>query len=108
MTSVVATAESERVDPRLPAVNVIIIHHHNTFICPSYYSPNTLASTFFYSSPRAMSRRPDPARAAQNQQTIKNLLKLESNKTCADCKRNKRMTTTSILSLVLLQIHDNT
>ncbi|EED23319.1 stromal membrane-associated protein [Talaromyces stipitatus ATCC 10500] len=36
-----------------------------------------------------MSRRPDPARAAQNQQTIKNLLKLESNKTCADCKRNK-------------------
>ncbi|CRG84080.1 putative protein C824,09c [Talaromyces islandicus] len=36
-----------------------------------------------------MSRRPDPARAAQNQQTIKNLLKLEPNKTCADCKRNK-------------------
>ncbi|KAH8704999.1 hypothetical protein BGW36DRAFT_310394 [Talaromyces proteolyticus] len=36
-----------------------------------------------------MSRRPDPTRAAQNQQTIKNLLKLEANKTCADCKRNK-------------------
>lgn len=40
-----------------------------------------------------MSRRvPNPAadRAAQNQQTIKTLLKLEGNKTCADCKRNKR------------------
>ncbi|KAL4803593.1 hypothetical protein BDV18DRAFT_144007 [Aspergillus unguis] len=36
-----------------------------------------------------MSRRPNPAQAAQNQQTIKALLKLESNKTCADCKRNK-------------------
>ncbi|ROT36258.1 ArfGap-domain-containing protein [Sodiomyces alkalinus F11] len=39
-----------------------------------------------------MSRRPpNPAaqRAAQNQQTIKNLLKLEPNKVCADCKRNK-------------------
>src|SRR5437762_5999975 len=28
-------------------------------------------------------------RAAQNQQTIKALLKLEGNKICADCKRNK-------------------
>ena len=40
-----------------------------------------------------MSRRaPNPAadRAAQNTTTIKNLLKLEGNKTCADCKRNKR------------------
>ncbi|POS84795.1 hypothetical protein EPUL_003919 [Erysiphe pulchra] len=39
-----------------------------------------------------MSRRtPNPAaeRAAQNAQTIKSLLKLEGNKTCADCKRNK-------------------
>jgi stromal membrane-associated protein len=39
-----------------------------------------------------MSRRaPNPAaeRAAQNQATIKNLLKLEANKVCADCKRNK-------------------
>ncbi|POR34450.1 Uncharacterized protein TPAR_05387, partial [Tolypocladium paradoxum] len=40
-----------------------------------------------------MSRRaaPNPAaeRAAQNQATIKSLLKLESNKVCADCKRNK-------------------
>ncbi|KAH7040329.1 uncharacterized protein B0I36DRAFT_357642 [Microdochium trichocladiopsis] len=39
-----------------------------------------------------MSRRPpNPAaeRAAQNQQTLKSLLKLETNKTCADCKRNK-------------------
>lgn len=43
-----------------------------------------------------MSRRiPNPAadRAAQNQQTIKTLLKLEGNKSCADCKRNKRMLT---------------
>ncbi|KAF2837496.1 ArfGap-domain-containing protein [Patellaria atrata CBS 101060] len=38
-----------------------------------------------------MSRRPNPAadRAAQNQQTLKTLVKLESNKSCADCKRNK-------------------
>ncbi|KAI0899145.1 ArfGap-domain-containing protein [Annulohypoxylon nitens] len=39
-----------------------------------------------------MSRRPpNPAaeRAAQNSQTIKSLLKLEANKICADCKRNK-------------------
>ncbi|CAK7222983.1 ARF GAP with effector function(s) [Sporothrix curviconia] len=40
-----------------------------------------------------MSRRPAPnptaERAAQNQQTIKSLLKLEPNKVCADCKRNK-------------------
>ncbi|KAI9845544.1 MAG: hypothetical protein M1838_001693 [Thelocarpon superellum] len=39
-----------------------------------------------------MSRRaPNPAadRASQNQQTIKTLLKLEGNKSCADCKRNK-------------------
>ncbi|KAF4976840.1 hypothetical protein FZEAL_6543 [Fusarium zealandicum] len=39
-----------------------------------------------------MSRRaPNPAaeRAAQNQATIKSLLKLESNKVCSDCKRNK-------------------
>ncbi|EFX01120.1 stromal membrane-associated protein [Grosmannia clavigera kw1407] len=39
-----------------------------------------------------MSRRPpNPAadRAAQNTQTIKTLLKLDANKVCADCKRNK-------------------
>lgn len=39
-----------------------------------------------------MSRRaPDPAaeRAARNAQTIKALLKLEGNKNCADCKKNK-------------------
>lgn len=44
------------------------------------------------SDPARMSRRaPNPAaeRAAQNQQTIKTLLKLEGNKSCADCKRNK-------------------
>lgn len=40
-----------------------------------------------------MSRRQvDPAaeRTARNAQTIKSLLKLEGNKSCADCKRNKR------------------
>ncbi len=40
-----------------------------------------------------MSRRPGNAasdRAAQNQQTLKSLVKLEGNKSCADCKRNKR------------------
>ncbi|KAJ5595160.1 Arf GTPase activating protein [Penicillium hispanicum] len=36
-----------------------------------------------------MSRRVSPGQAAQNQQVIKNLLKLEPNKICADCKRNK-------------------
>ncbi|OQE26801.1 hypothetical protein PENSTE_c005G06613 [Penicillium steckii] len=36
-----------------------------------------------------MSRRATPGQAAQNQQTIKSLLKLEPNKVCADCKRNK-------------------
>jgi stromal membrane-associated protein len=39
---------------------------------------------------RIMSRRATPGQAAQNQQTIKSLLKLEPNKVCADCKRNKR------------------
>ncbi|KAF4595833.1 stromal membrane-associated protein [Ophiocordyceps camponoti-floridani] len=34
-------------------------------------------------------RNPDAERAAQNQATIKSLLKLEANKVCADCKRNK-------------------
>jgi hypothetical protein len=40
-----------------------------------------------------MSRRPNPAadRAEQNRQTLKSLVKLEPNKSCADCKRNKRM-----------------
>lgn len=37
-----------------------------------------------------MSRRPEANRAAQNQQTLKSLVKLESNKSCADCKKNKR------------------
>ncbi|KAI9663590.1 MAG: hypothetical protein M1829_006049 [Trizodia sp. TS-e1964] len=40
-----------------------------------------------------MSRRivnPGADRAAQNQNTIKSLLKLEGNKMCADCKKNKR------------------
>ncbi|KAF2279088.1 ArfGap-domain-containing protein [Westerdykella ornata] len=38
-----------------------------------------------------MSRRPNPAaeRAEQNRQTLKTLVKLEPNKSCADCKRNK-------------------
>lgn len=49
---------------------------------------------FFRLEKSAMSRRAPPnaaaERAAQNQQTIKTLLKLEGNKSCADCKRNKR------------------
>ncbi|KAK5166918.1 ARF GAP with effector function(s) [Saxophila tyrrhenica] len=39
-----------------------------------------------------MSRRPPPAgadRSEQNRATLKQLVKLESNKSCADCKRNK-------------------
>lgn len=54
-----------------------------------------------------MSRRaPNPAaeRAAQNTQTIKSLLKLEGNKTCADCKRNKREINSSIVDNSLLTI----
>jgi stromal membrane-associated protein len=49
-----------------------------------------------------MSRRaPNPAadRAAQNSQTIKSLLKLEGNKVCADCKRNKRKLQPSSLEI---------
>lgn len=59
-----------------------------------------------------MSRRaPNPAaeRAAQNTQTIKGLLKLEGNKTCADCKRNKRKLPWAPLTMVHvddLQIQD--
>jgi len=44
-----------------------------------------------------MSRRATPGQAAQNQQTIKSLLKLEPNKVCADCKRNKRQSQSSPL-----------
>ena len=50
------------------------------------------AETFFaVSALSKMSRRVAPSadRAAQNAQTIKALLKLEANKVCADCKRNK-------------------
>ncbi|KAK5196691.1 hypothetical protein LTR96_004319 [Exophiala xenobiotica] len=36
-----------------------------------------------------MSRRAPADRAAQNAQTLKALVKLEGNKVCADCKRNK-------------------
>ncbi|KAF1962648.1 ArfGap-domain-containing protein [Byssothecium circinans] len=38
-----------------------------------------------------MSRRPNPAadRAEQNRATLKSLVKLEANKSCSDCKRNK-------------------
>ncbi|KAF2735884.1 ArfGap-domain-containing protein [Polyplosphaeria fusca] len=38
-----------------------------------------------------MSRRPNPSadRAEQNRATLKSLVKLETNKSCADCKRNK-------------------
>ncbi|EAW06600.1 stromal membrane-associated protein [Aspergillus clavatus NRRL 1] len=36
-----------------------------------------------------MFRRATPSQAAQNQQVIKSLLKIECNKICADCKRNK-------------------
>lgn len=49
-----------------------------------------------------MSRRPpNPVadRAAQNQQTLKSLVKLEGNKSCADCKRNKRKTWLTVANL---------
>lgn len=66
-----------------------------------------------------MSRRPpNPAaeRAAKNQATIKSLLKLEPNKMCSDCKRNKRMPPnklerhdsrkTPLADTAFVQIHD--
>lgn len=61
-----------------------------------------------------MSRRPpnpNAERAAQNTQTIKSLLKLEGNKSCADCKRNKRQCGRELLCFYILltdasQIHD--
>jgi hypothetical protein len=54
--------------------------------CHCFSSPFSPPS----SRPQIMSRRATPGQAAQNQQTIKSLLKLETNKICADCKRNKR------------------
>jgi hypothetical protein len=46
-----------------------------------------------------MSRRPNPAadRAEERRKELKNLVKLEENKSCADCKRNKRMDMALIL-----------
>lgn len=52
-----------------------------------------LSSPSVHNYENTMSRRPpNPAaeRAAKNQATIKSLLKLEPNKMCSDCKRNKR------------------
>ena len=46
-----------------------------------------------------MSHRAGADRAAENQQTIKNLLKLEGNKVCADCKKNKRTTSPNIIQV---------
>ncbi|MCJ1223946.1 hypothetical protein MMC12_000589 [Toensbergia leucococca] len=56
-----------------------------------------------------MSRRvanPAADRAAQNQQTIKTILKLEGNKSCADCKRNKRMPHAK-LQIIQKSLHSN-
>lgn len=56
-----------------------------------------------------MSRRPVD-RAAQNLVTLKTLVKLESNKSCADCKRNKReylkCSRIPVTDTELLQIQD--
>lgn len=57
-----------------------------------------------HNNEKAMSRRPpNPAaeRAAKNQATIKSLLKLEPNKMCSDCKRNKRMSPNIIEEVIL-------
>jgi hypothetical protein len=58
---------------------------------------------------KIMSRRPTPGQAAQNSQTIKSLLKLEHNKICADCKRNKRQSPIPSVELrprwLHLQVH---
>lgn len=45
-----------------------------------------------------MSRRSavSDSRVEQNRATLKNLVKLESNKTCSDCKRNKRLSLPSV------------
>jgi stromal membrane-associated protein len=50
-----------------------------------------------------MSRRAGTERAAENQQTIKNLLKLEGNKVCADCKKNKRKSLSSQLGRAMVR-----
>jgi hypothetical protein len=76
-----------------------------TDICAQNYRLHTSSSVSFllgtvnntiqtaHDNTPTMSRRPNPAadRAEQNRATLKNLVKLEGNKTCSDCKRNKRM-----------------
>lgn len=65
-------------------------------------------------NPHTMSRRaPNPSadRAAQNQQALKTLVKLENNKSCADCKKNKRILTLPRISMraaadLCAKIHD--
>lgn len=57
-----------------------------------FQSPNRIHILHLRSQNKMSSRGGNAAaeRAAQNQQTIKTLLKLDANKNCADCKRNKR------------------
>lgn len=69
----------------------------STHITPSV-APILLRHSLFLDTPvhlnllLIMRRTANPSadRAAQNTQTLKTLVKIESNKTCADCKRNKR------------------
>jgi stromal membrane-associated protein len=56
---------------------------------PSVTRSRKVISASDLTSTVSMSRRPGNDRAAQNAQTLKALVKLEGNKVCADCKRNK-------------------
>lgn len=90
----------------------LLIHHllslYGVFTLQLYESALQLLIILTWCTfTRNMSRRvPNPAadRAAQNQQTIKTLLKLEGNKTCADCKRNKRMRARSLYSCWVIAV----
>ena len=57
-------------------------------------SPRTLiwhTSTKLSKDTMSSRGKPGADRAEQNRATLKGLVKLEGNKSCADCKRNKRM-----------------
>ena len=55
-----------------------------------------------------MSRRPQQSAESvtRNQQALKNLVKIESNKSCADCKRNKRWSSLALFSCLVRPLAD--
>ena len=84
-------------DSRLPFPSWHLQHSHPRRLPQTLPSPSQSPIDHSAFARHKMSRRaPNPAaeRAAQNLATLKSLLKLEPNKVCADCKRNKRTYTT--------------